>query len=36
MKAIEKAISANEKAVEKVLKHENKKSRTQSSKLLYE
>ncbi|PON96533.1 hypothetical protein TorRG33x02_078060 [Trema orientale] len=36
MKSIAKAISKSEKAVEKVLKHENKKSRTQSAKLLYE
>ncbi|XP_062077931.1 uncharacterized protein LOC133782614 [Humulus lupulus] len=36
MKSIAKAISKNEKAVEKVLKHDDKKSRTQSAKLLYE
>lgn len=36
MKAIKKAISANEKSVEKVLKNENKKSRVQSAKTLYE
>ncbi|PON44573.1 hypothetical protein PanWU01x14_265580 [Parasponia andersonii] len=36
MKSIAKAISKSEKAVQKVLKHENKKSRTQSAKLLYE
>lgn len=36
MKAIAKAISASEKTVEKVLKNENKKSRVQSAKTLYE
>ncbi|OIW11511.1 hypothetical protein TanjilG_26877 [Lupinus angustifolius] len=36
MKAIEKAISANEKSVEKISKNENKKTRVQSAKTLYE
>lgn len=36
MKSMAKAMSKNEKAVEKVSKRENKKSRTQSAKLLYE
>ncbi|KAF4346645.1 hypothetical protein F8388_004550 [Cannabis sativa] len=36
MKSIAKAISKSEKTVEKVLKHDDKKSRTQSAKLLYE
>ncbi|XP_012070657.1 uncharacterized protein LOC105632814 [Jatropha curcas] len=35
-KAIAKAVSKNEKSVEKVLKHENKTARTQSAKLLYD
>ncbi|KAJ1381656.1 hypothetical protein SESBI_44935 [Sesbania bispinosa] len=35
-KAIAKAISANEKSVEKMMKNENKKSRVQSAKTLYE
>ncbi|KAH7546512.1 hypothetical protein FEM48_Zijuj01G0208600 [Ziziphus jujuba var. spinosa] len=35
-KSIEKAIGANEKTVEKVLKNESKKLRTQSAKLLYD
>ncbi|WCJ32113.1 hypothetical protein M5689_013556 [Euphorbia peplus] len=34
MKAITKAISTNEKSVEKVVKHENKTTRTQSAKQL--
>lgn len=36
MKSLEKAISKHEKIAEKVTKNENKKSRTQSAKLLYE
>ncbi|RDY06774.1 hypothetical protein CR513_09191, partial [Mucuna pruriens] len=36
MKAIAKAVSANEKTVEKVLKNDSKKSRIQSAKALYE
>ncbi|XP_018851718.1 uncharacterized protein LOC109013905 [Juglans regia] len=35
-KSIEKAISKNEMYIEKNLKHENKKSRTQSAKTLYD
>ncbi|XP_057458715.1 uncharacterized protein LOC130749385 isoform X2 [Lotus japonicus] len=35
-KAIAKAISAHEKSSEKISKHENKKSRVQSAKTLYE
>ncbi|KAK9152511.1 hypothetical protein Syun_010820 [Stephania yunnanensis] len=35
-KAIEKAISLSEKSEEKVLKNENKSSRTQSAKRLYD
>ncbi|KAK9269611.1 hypothetical protein L1049_001388 [Liquidambar formosana] len=36
MKTIAKAISQNEKSVEKVLKNESKTARTQSAKLLYD
>ena len=36
MKAIAKAISKNEKCVEKTLKHEGKKLKTQSAKMLYD
>ncbi|XP_004487664.1 uncharacterized protein [Cicer arietinum] len=36
VKAIAKAISANEKSVEKISKNDNKKSRVQSAKTLYE
>ncbi|XP_065862182.1 uncharacterized protein [Euphorbia lathyris] len=36
MKAMTKAISKNEKSVEKIAKHENKTTRTQSAKLLYD
>lgn len=36
MKAIAKAISKNEKSVEKILKNESKKTRVQSAKTLYE
>lgn len=36
MKAIEKAISANEKTAEKVLKNDSKKLRVQSAKALYD
>lgn len=36
MKAIAKAISHNEKTVEKVLKNENKKIKVQSAKVLYD
>ncbi|XP_058773796.1 uncharacterized protein LOC131648014 [Vicia villosa] len=36
MKAIAKAISANEKSAEKVSKNDSKKSRVQSAKTLYE
>ncbi|KAK9156218.1 hypothetical protein Sjap_003698 [Stephania japonica] len=35
-KAIEKAISLSEKSEEKILKNENKSSRTQSAKRLYD
>ncbi|CAJ1957017.1 unnamed protein product [Sphenostylis stenocarpa] len=35
-KAIAKAVSANEKSIEKVSKNENKRSRVQSAKTLYE
>lgn len=35
-KAVVRAISKREKAVEKVLKHESKTMRTQSAKLLYD
>ncbi|KAK7244385.1 hypothetical protein RIF29_39206 [Crotalaria pallida] len=36
MKAIAKAISTNEKSIEKMSKNENKKVRVQSAKTLYE
>ncbi|KAL5548018.1 hypothetical protein UlMin_003249 [Ulmus minor] len=36
MKLVAKAISANEKSAQKVVKNDDKKSRTQSAKLLYE
>lgn len=36
MKAREKAISANEKTAEKVLKNDGKKLRVQSAKALYD
>ena len=36
MKAIAKALSANEKSIEKLSKNESKKSRVQSAKTLYE
>lgn len=36
MKAIAKAVSANEKSIEKVSKNENKRSRVKSAKSLYE
>lgn len=36
MKAIAKAISKNEKCVEKTLQHEGKKLKTQSAKMLYD
>lgn len=36
MKAIAKAVSANEKSFEKVAKNENKRSRVKSAKSLYE
>ncbi|XP_022717971.1 uncharacterized protein LOC111276494 isoform X2 [Durio zibethinus] len=36
MKAVAKAIAKNEKYVEKNSKNENKKSRTQSAKMLYD
>jgi hypothetical protein len=36
MKAIAKAISKNEKYVEKTVKHESKKMQTQSAKVLYD
>ncbi|BAT92504.1 uncharacterized protein LOC124847312 isoform X2 [Vigna umbellata] len=36
MKAIAKAVSSNEKSIEKVSKNENKRSRVKSAKSLYE
>lgn len=36
MKAIAKAVCANEKGLEKLSKNESKKSRVQSAKTLYE
>ncbi|KAL2331487.1 hypothetical protein Fmac_019068 [Flemingia macrophylla] len=36
MKAIAKAVSANEKSAEKVFKNDSKRSRVQSAKTLYE